>query len=159
MSALCSDWARSCTWFATYWGGKAMLRSRYEGFCRFVRSVYRADAAFISLLPRAPSPSIRTSSCASLRTGRSRGSPASWTLNLDPDSKNVLFVMKESVKKTIPYGKISSLEFYMANHLLRIQYRDSSGAPAYVDMDLPGGTQPNLLKEIQAETGIAVHLS
>jgi hypothetical protein len=81
------------------------------------------------------------------------------TLNLDPDSKNVLFVVNESVKKTIPYGKISSLEFYMANHLLRIQYHDGSGASTYVDMDLPGGTQPNLLKEIQAETGIAIHLS
>jgi hypothetical protein len=81
------------------------------------------------------------------------------TLNLDPDSKNVLFVVNESVKKTIPYRKISSLEFYMANHLLRIQYRDGSGSPAYVDMDLPGDTQPNLLKEIQTETGIAIHLS
>jgi hypothetical protein len=81
------------------------------------------------------------------------------TLNLDPDSKNVLFVVNESVKKTIPYEKISSLEFYMADHLLRIQYRDGSGAATYVDMDLPGDTQPNLLKEIQAETGIAIHLS
>jgi hypothetical protein len=81
------------------------------------------------------------------------------TLNLDPDSKNVLFIVNESVKKTIPYGKISSLEFYMANHLLRIQYKDGSGAAAYVDMDLPGGTQPDLLKEIQAETGVAIHLS
>jgi hypothetical protein len=81
------------------------------------------------------------------------------TLNLDPDSKNVLFVVNESVKKTIPYGKISSLEFYMAYHLLRIQYRDGSGAAAYVDMDLPDGTQPELLKEIQSETGVAVHLS
>jgi hypothetical protein len=81
------------------------------------------------------------------------------TLNLDPDSKNVLFVVNQAVKKTIPYGKISSLEFYMANHLLRIQYRDGNGSPAYVDMDLPGGLQPALLKEIQSETGIAIHLS
>jgi hypothetical protein len=81
------------------------------------------------------------------------------TLNLDPDSKNVFFVVNESVKKTIPYRKISSLEFYMANHLLRIQYHDGSGASTYVDMDLPGGIQPNLLKEIQTETGIAIHLS
>lgn len=81
------------------------------------------------------------------------------TLNLDPDSRNVLFVVNESVKKTIPYGKISALEFYMANHTLRIQYHDGSGASTYVDMDLPDGTQPNLLKEIQAETGIAIHLS
>jgi hypothetical protein len=81
------------------------------------------------------------------------------TLNLDPDSKNVFFVVNESVKKTIPYRKISSLEFYMANHLLRIQYQDGSGASTYVDMDLPGGIQPNLLKEIQTETGIAIHLS
>jgi hypothetical protein len=81
------------------------------------------------------------------------------TLNLDPDSKNVLFVVNESVKKTIPYGKISSMEFYMGVHLLRIQYRDGSGAATYVDMDLPGGVQPDLLKEIQTETGIAVRLS
>jgi hypothetical protein len=81
------------------------------------------------------------------------------TLNLDPDSKNVLFVVNESVKKTIPYGKISSLEFYMADHLLRIQYHDGNGASTYVDMNLPTGTQPDLLKAIQAETGIAIHLS
>jgi hypothetical protein len=81
------------------------------------------------------------------------------TLNLDPDSKNVLFVVNESVKKTIPYGKISSMEFYMGVHLLRIQYRDGSGAATYVDMDLPDGVQPDLLKEIQTETGIAVRLS
>ncbi|HTV14542.1 MAG TPA: hypothetical protein VME68_07490 [Acidobacteriaceae bacterium] len=81
------------------------------------------------------------------------------TLNLDPDSKNVLFVVNESVKKTIPYGKISALEFYMADHLLRIEYRDGSGASTYVDMNLPDGTQPTLLKEIQAETGIAIHLT
>jgi hypothetical protein len=81
------------------------------------------------------------------------------TLNLDPDSKNVLFVVNESVKKTIPYGKISSMEFYMGVHLLRIQYRDGSGAATYVDMDLPDGVQPDLLKEIQTETGIAIRLS
>ena len=81
------------------------------------------------------------------------------TLNLDPDSKNVLFVVNESVKKTIPYRNISALEFYMANHLLRIQYRDGSGSDQYVDMDLPGGSQPELLKTIQAQTGIAIHLS
>lgn len=81
------------------------------------------------------------------------------TLNLDPDSKNVLFVVNEGVKKTIPYRNISSIEFYMANHLLRIQYRDGSGAPSFVDMALPGGTEPDLLKTIQAQTGIAIHLS
>jgi hypothetical protein len=42
------------------------------------------------------------------------------TLNLDPDSKNVLFVVNEKVNKTIPYRNISSLEFYMASHMLRI---------------------------------------
>ncbi len=81
------------------------------------------------------------------------------TLNLDPDSKNLLFVVKESVKKTIPYRNISVLEFYMANHLLRIEYKNGSGEPAYVDMELPGGTQPELLKQIQAQTGISIHLS
>jgi hypothetical protein len=81
------------------------------------------------------------------------------TLNLDPDSKNVLFVVNEGVKKTIPYHTISSLEFYMANHVLRIEYKDGSGAVAFVDMDLPGGTEPELLKTIQAQTGIAIHLS
>jgi len=81
------------------------------------------------------------------------------TLNLDPDSKNVLFVVKESVKKTIPYGNISSLEFYMANHMLRILYRNGSGEAQYLDMDLPGSEQPGLLKQLQAQTGIAVRLS
>ena len=81
------------------------------------------------------------------------------TLNLDPDSKNVLFVVKESVTKTIPYQNISSLEFYMANHLLRIQYKNGSGQDQYVDMDLPGSEQPDLLKQIQAQTGIAIRLS
>ena len=81
------------------------------------------------------------------------------TLNLDPDSKNVLFVVNEGVKKTIPYQNISSLQFYMANHLLRIEYKDGSGAASFVDMDLPGGTEPDLLKTIQAQTGIAIHLS
>jgi hypothetical protein len=81
------------------------------------------------------------------------------TLNLDPDSKNVLFVVNEKVNKTIPYGNISSLEFYMANHLLRILYRNGSGEEHYVDMDLPTGEQPNLLKQLQAQTGIAIRLS
>lgn len=81
------------------------------------------------------------------------------TLNLDADSKNVLFVVNESVKKTIPYGNISALEFYMANHILRIIYKNGSGDEQYVDMDLPGAEQPDLLKKIQAQTGIAVRLS
>jgi hypothetical protein len=81
------------------------------------------------------------------------------TLNLDPDSKNVLFVVNESVRKTIPYQNISSLQFYMSNHLLRILYRNGSGAEQYIDMDLPGERQPDLLKQIQAQTGIAIRLS
>jgi len=81
------------------------------------------------------------------------------TLNLDPDSKNVLFIVNERVKKTIPYRNISSLEFYMANHLLRILYRNGSGAEQYIDMDLPGERQPDLLKQLQAQTGIAIRLS
>jgi|SRR5271157_3206369 len=81
------------------------------------------------------------------------------TLNLDPDSKNVLFVVNEKVKTTIPYGNISSLEFYMANHMLRILYKNGSGEDQCVDMDLPGGEQPDLLKQIQAQTGIAIRLS
>ncbi|HTD55951.1 MAG TPA: hypothetical protein VK670_11255 [Silvibacterium sp.] len=81
------------------------------------------------------------------------------TLNLDPDSKNVLFVVNEKVDKTIPYRNISSLEFYMANHMLRILYRNGSGEETYVDMDLPTGEQPNLLKQLQAQTGIAIRLS
>lgn len=81
------------------------------------------------------------------------------TLNLDPDSKNVLFVVNESVKKTIPYGNISSLEFYMANHILRIKYRNGAGEEQYADMDLPVSEQPDLLKKIQAQTGIAVRLA
>jgi hypothetical protein len=81
------------------------------------------------------------------------------TLNLDPESRNVLFVVKESVRKTIPYQNISSLQFFMANHLLRILYRNSSGVEEYIDMDLPGERQPDLLKQIQAQTGIAIRLS
>jgi hypothetical protein len=81
------------------------------------------------------------------------------TLNLDADSRNVLFVVNQAVKKTIPYGRISSMEFYMANHLLRIQYRDGGGTATYVDMDLPGDTQPALLRQIQSETGIMIHLT
>ena len=81
------------------------------------------------------------------------------TLNLDPDSKNVLFVVNEKVDKTIPYSNISSLEFYMANHMLRILYRNGSGQETYVDMDLPTGEQPELLKQLQAQTGIAIRLS
>ena len=59
--------------------------------------------------------------------------------------------MNESVKKTIPYGNITPLEFYMANHILRIVY-NGSGNEQYVDMDLPGAEQPDLLKQIQAQT-------
>lgn len=81
------------------------------------------------------------------------------TLNLDPGSKNVLFVVKESVKKTIPYRSISSLEFYMARHVLRILYHDGNGAEQYIDMVLPGETQADLLKQIQAQTRIAIRLS
>jgi hypothetical protein len=81
------------------------------------------------------------------------------TLNLDPDSRNVLFVVDESVRKTIPYQNISSLQFFMANHLLRILYRNGSGVEQYIDMDLPGERQPDLLKQIQAQTGIAIRLS
>ena len=81
------------------------------------------------------------------------------TLNLDADSKNVLFVVNERVKKTIPYRNISALEFYMANHILRIVYKNGSGNEQYVDMDLPGSEQPDLLKQIQAQTGIAIRLS
>ena len=81
------------------------------------------------------------------------------TLNLDPDSKNVLFVVNEKVNKTIPYRNISSLEFYMANHLLRILYRNGGGEETYIDMDLPTGEQPDLLKQLQAQTGIAIRLS
>jgi len=81
------------------------------------------------------------------------------TLNLDPDSKNVLFVVNEKVNKTIPYHNISSLEFYMANHLLRILYHNGAGEETYVDMDLPTGEQPDLLKQLQAQTGIAIRLS
>jgi hypothetical protein len=81
------------------------------------------------------------------------------TLNLDPDSKNVLFVVNEKVNKTIPYRNISSLEFYMANHTLRILYRNGRGEDQYVDMNLPTGEQPDLLKQLQAQTGIAIRLS
>ncbi|MBT9331782.1 hypothetical protein [Paracidobacterium acidisoli] len=81
------------------------------------------------------------------------------TLNLDPDSKNVLFIVNESVKKTIPYRNISSIDFYMANDTLRILYRDGSNAEAYLDMDLPKHLEPELLKQLQAQTGIAIHLS
>jgi hypothetical protein len=81
------------------------------------------------------------------------------TLNLDPDSKNLLFVVNEKVQKTIPYGNISALEFYMANHLLRVQYKNGNGEAQYIDMDLPGEHQPELLKQIQTQTGIAIRLS
>jgi len=81
------------------------------------------------------------------------------TLNLDPDSKNVLFVVNERVNKTIPYQRIASLEFYMANHMLRILYRNGNGQEQSVDMDLPGSEQPDLLKQLQAQTGIAIRLS
>jgi hypothetical protein len=81
------------------------------------------------------------------------------TLNLDPDSKNLLFVVNEKVQKTIPYRNISALEFYMANHLLRVQYKNGNGESQYIDMDLPGEHQPDLLKQIQAQTGIAIRLS
>lgn len=81
------------------------------------------------------------------------------TLNLDADSKNVLFVVKESVQRTIPYGQISGLQFYMANHLLRILYRDGSGRERYTDLELPGSSQAELLKRLQAETGVAVRLT
>ena len=81
------------------------------------------------------------------------------TLNLDPDSKNVLFVVNEKVNKTIPYKNIASLEFYMANHMLRILYRNGNGQDQSVDMDLPGSEQPDLLKQLQAQTEIAVRLS
>ncbi len=89
------------------------------------------------------------------------GKPAKveGTLNLDPDSKNVLFVVNEKVKKTIPYHNIASLEFYMANHMLRILYRNGNGQEQSIDMDLPGSEQPDLLKQIQAQTGIAIRLS
>lgn len=66
--------------------------------------------------------------------------------------------MNESVKKTIPYGSISALEFYMANHILRIIYKNGSGNEQYVDMDLPGAEQPDL-KRRQAQTGSAIRLS
>ncbi|GGG98669.1 hypothetical protein GCM10011586_12630 [Silvibacterium dinghuense] len=81
------------------------------------------------------------------------------TLNLDADSKNVLFVVKEAVQRTIPYGQISGLQFYMANHLLRILYRDGAGRERYVDMELPQSSQADLLKQLQAETGIPVRLT
>jgi hypothetical protein len=89
------------------------------------------------------------------------GKPATieGTLNLDPSSKNVLFVVKESVKRTIPYRSISSLEFYMARHVLRVIYHDGNGAEQYIDMILPGGQQADLLKQIQAQTRIAIRLS
>ncbi len=88
------------------------------------------------------------------KTGKIEG-----TLNLDPDSKNVLFVVNEKINKTIPYRNISSLEFYMAHHMLRILYRNGSGEEQCVDMDLPTGEQPDLLKQLQAQTGIAIRLS
>jgi hypothetical protein len=98
--------------------------------------------------------------CVSAEQSKSgKAAKVEGTLNLDPDSKNVLFVVNESVKKTIPYRNISSLEFYMANHLLRILYRNGSGAEQYIDMDLPGAHQPDLLKQLQAQTGIAIRLS
>ncbi|MFT4113708.1 hypothetical protein [Silvibacterium sp.] len=81
------------------------------------------------------------------------------TLNLDADSKNVLFVVKEAVQRTVPYGQISGLQFFMANHLLRIIYRDGSGRQNYVDFELPQSSQADLLKQLQAETGIAVRLT
>jgi hypothetical protein len=88
-----------------------------------------------------------------------KASTVQGALNLDPDSKNVLFVVNESVQRTIPYKSISSLEFYMANHTLRILYRNGTGQDQYVDMTLPGSEQPDLLKQIQAQTGIAVRLT
>jgi hypothetical protein len=88
-----------------------------------------------------------------------KASTVEGTLNLDPDSKNVLFVVNQSVKKTIPYRNISGLEFYMANHMLRILYKNGGGEEQFVDMDLPGSEQPDLLKQIQAQTGIAIRLS
>jgi hypothetical protein len=47
----------------------------------------------------------------------------------------------------------------MANHMLRILYRNGNGQDQSVDMDLPGSEQPDLLKQLQAQTGIAVRLS
>jgi hypothetical protein len=93
------------------------------------------------------------------KTKTGKAEKVEGTLNLDADSKNVLFVVNESVKKTIPYRNISSLEFYMANHILRILYKNGNGEEQYVDMDLPGERQPDLLKQIQAQTGIAIRLS
>ena len=93
------------------------------------------------------------------KSKQGKSSKLEGTLNLDPDSKNVLFVVNEKVNKTIPYRNISSLEFYMANHMLRILYRNGTGEESYVDMDLPTGEQPDLLKQLQAQTGIAIRLS
>jgi hypothetical protein len=47
----------------------------------------------------------------------------------------------------------------MANHMLRILYRNGNGQDQSVDMDLPGSEQPDLLKQLQAQTEIAVRLS
>jgi hypothetical protein len=67
--------------------------------------------------------------------------------------------VNERVNKTIPYQRIASLEFSMANHMLRILYRNGNGQEQSVDMDLPGSEQPDLLKQLQAQTGIAIRLS
>jgi hypothetical protein len=121
-------------------------------------------AGLLLLLPASAQNDVSTYKKVKLCTASDSskaGKPATveGTLNLDPDSKNVLFVVNESVKKTIPYQKISSLQFYMANHMLRILYRDGSGTEQYLDMDLPGNLEPALLKQIQSQTGIAIRLN
>jgi hypothetical protein len=83
---------------------------------------------------------------------------AAGTLNLDPEQRNLLFVVRDSVRQTIPYQAIFSLEFYMQNHLLRVLYRGHDGQERYLDLDLPRDRQHDVLKSIQDQTGLAVRL-
>ena len=95
----------------------------------------------------------------SVSGGKEKTKLVSGTLNFDPNHKNVIFVVKESVRRTVPYQSIFALDYYMSKHILRIQYKNSTGKPDYVDFDLPGDHRAELLKQLQAQTGIAVRLA
>ncbi len=88
-----------------------------------------------------------------------KASTVAGTLNLDPEHKNMLFVVKDNVRQTVPYRSISTLNYYMENHLLRVEFRGVAGEAQYLDMDLPSNRQHDVLRSIQDQTGIAVRLN
>lgn len=91
--------------------------------------------------------------------GKEKTNLVSGTLNFDPNHKNVIFVVKENVRRTVPYQSIFEIDYYMSKHILRIQYKNSTAQPDYVDFDLPDDHRAELIKQLQAQTGIAVRLT